>query len=391
MTKILFIILDLRCGGAERSLINLLTALPPERYDVDVLLFRKAGDFLPLVPAHVHILDTPERLARLYGPLGRCGRLLPTKLIGTLAGRLLDGRARKGRMMFRWKHFYRRAIERLPGRYDVAAAYLEGEPAYYLCDHVQASRKIAWIHNDYGKLGQRAEDEIEYFRQMDALVTVSDTCRDALAEAFPELRERIHVLGNITCAEAVRRQADGPMPGEMHEGTFTILSVGRLQEQKGFDMAIDAAAMLKAKGIDFEWLILGEGGLRRALEERLARRGVQEQVKLLGVRANPYVYMKHADLLVQSSRFEGKSIAVDEAKMIGLPVLLTRYSTAGDQVDDGKDGFLVDMDAASIAEGIERLIRDPARLRAVRAYQLAHDDDNTAELAGYEALLDATF
>ncbi len=388
MTKILFIILDLKCGGAERSLINLLTVLPPERYDVSLLLFRKAGDFLPLVPAHVHILDTPESLARLYGPLGRCKRLLPTKLIGTLAGRLLDGRASEGRMMVRWKRFYRKAIEGLPGHYDVAVAYLEGESAYYLCDHVEASRRIAWIHNDYDKLGLRAEDEIEYFRRMDALVTVSDTCRDALAAAFPGLRERIHVLGNITSAQAVRRQADGPMPEEVREGKFTILSVGRLQEQKGFDMAIDAAALLKEKGVDFEWLILGQGELRGELEERIARRGVRERVRLLGVRGNPYVYMKHADLLVQPSRFEGKSIAVDEAKMIGLPVLLTRYSTARDQVDDGKDGFLADMDAASIAGGIERLIRDPARLRAVRDYQLAHDYDNVAELADYEALFD---
>lgn len=388
MTRILFIILDLRCGGAERSLINLLTVLPPERYDVDLLLFRKEGDFLPLVPENVHILETPEALARLYGPLRRSGRLLPTRLAGTLAGRLLDGRARKGRMMVRWKHFYGRAIADLPGHYDVAAAYLEGESAYYLCDHVQAGRKIAWIHNDYDRLGLRAEDEIAYFRRLDALVTVSDTCRDVLAEAFPELRGRIHLLGNITSAEAVRRQADGPMPADMHGDRFTILSVGRLQEAKGFDMAIDAAAMLKAKGIDFEWLILGKGDLRRALEERIARRGVQEQVKLLGVRANPYVYMKHADLLVQSSRFEGKSIAVDEAKMIGLPVLLTRYSTARDQVDDGKDGWIVDMDAASIAEGIERAVRDPARLKAVRDDQLAHDYDNVSELAGYEALFD---
>ena len=388
MKKLLFVILSLGCGGAERSLINLLTVLPKDRYDISLLLFRREGAFLSQLPAHVRLLDTPEDLRRLYGPMGRSGRYAGTKLLGTLAGRLMDGKATDGKMMYRWTHFYKKALRALPGEYDVAISYLEGESAYYVADFVSARRKIAWIHSDYSKLGLRADDERAVLGKMDALVTVSAKCSDALKEKLPELSGRVHMLENITSSEVVRRLAGESVPPEFRQGCFRILSVGRLIEVKGFDMAIDAAAELVQRGLKIQWLVLGEGPERAALEARLEQRGLTGTFQLPGLRINPYIYMKQADLLVQSSRYEGKSIVVDEAKMMGLPALLTRYSTAADQIDDGRNGWIVDMNAHAIAEGIARLAAHPDELAAVRAELLSHDYSNISELEKYQRLFD---
>lgn len=389
MKKLLFVILSLGCGGAERSLINLFNELSPEEYSLDLLLFRKEGAFLRHLPAHVRLLDTPKDLARLYGPFGRAGRLAPVKLLGTLVSRIADGRTTRGRMMFRWKRFYSKVISPLPDRYDVAVAYLEGEATYYVCDFVNAGKKLVWVHNDYSKLGQRAEDDLPYFEKADAIVTVSAGCEAVLKRTFPTLESKICMLENITSADAVRHLADAPAPAEYHADRFTIVSGGRLTKAKGFDMAIDAAALLKKRGVPFEWFILGQGALRNALQKQINACGVADAVHLLGVRANPYPYIKHAQLLVQSSRFEGKSIVVDEAKILCTPVLLTEYSTARDQITDGQNGWIAAMNAEALAENISRLMAAPEQLQAVRRAQAAEGRGNTAEVEKYKKLFNA--
>lgn len=100
-----------------------------------------------------------------------------------------------------------------------------------------------------------------------------------------------------------------------------LLSIGRLSRQKGFDYAIDAAALLKKAGYRFKWYVLGIGGLQEELETRIQEKGVDDCFKLLGNRENPYPYIKNCTIVVQSSRFEGKSVVLDEAKILAKPLL----------------------------------------------------------------------
>ena len=366
--------------------MNLLQLLPRDEWQVDLLLFRRSGAFLPQVPEWVHILETPRELEQLFGPLKKTGARLPVRLAGTLAGRALDGDASKGRMMFRWKHFYSKALPQLPGHYDVAVSYLEGESCYYVVDKVSADRKLAWIHTDYLASGLRPEDEAETFGRLDGLVTISDICGQALKKAFPQYAEKVHVLENLTSAATVRSLSRACVPEELHGDRFTVLSVGRLSYEKGFDIAVQAAELVKKAGRNFEWLILGQGQEREKLEQMIRTAGLENTVRLAGLQSNPYVYMAHADLLVQPSRVEGRSIVLDEAKMLGLPILATRYRTAADQISDGEDGVIADMTPEALAQGLMRLMDDEALRRQISRNQLARSYDNTAELEKYERL-----
>ena len=98
--------------------------MPHKEWQIDLLLFRRSGEFLPQVPEWVNILDAPRDLTQLFGPLKHSGSMLPVRVAGTLAGRVVDGKASGGRMMFRWRHFYSKALSELPGHYDVAVSYL---------------------------------------------------------------------------------------------------------------------------------------------------------------------------------------------------------------------------------------------------------------------------
>ena len=100
----------------------------------------------------------------------------------------------------------------------------------------------------------------------------------------------------------------------------TIVSVGRLSNEKGFDLAVEASKILKDKNINFRWYFIGDGNQREALEQKIKSYQLQNHVLLLGLKDNPYPYIKKAKIYAQTSRFEGKSIAIDEAKILRKPI-----------------------------------------------------------------------
>ena len=387
MKKVLFVIFSLGYGGAERSLVNLLAELPQDKYQVDVLLFRRQGDFLKQVPAWVNVLDTPKDIRCLYGPMKKAGRYLLPKVAGIGLARLLR-RTRKGQIGWRWKHVFRRCIGKLPGHYDVAVAYAGGENMYFIEDHVDADRKVVFIHNDYRAAKYSEKDDAPYFDRMDAIVSISVKCVDVLREIFPQHERKLRYVENITSSTLVRARAEALIPAEYAGDGANILSVGRLWPQKGFDLAIDAATLLRDRGICFRWHILGEGALREELQAQIDANGLQDKVFLHGTRENPYAYMKGCDVLVQSSRYEGKSVVLDEAKMLCTPIVATNYPTVGDQVKEACEGIIVPMTAAGIADGIQRMLEDGGLRNEITAYLSNHEYGNQQEVEKYMALLD---
>ena len=94
-----------------------------------------------------------------------------------------------------------------------------------------------------------------------------------------------------------------------------ILTVGRLTAQKAYEVAVDAMKLLKDQGIKARWYVLGEGELRNKLQQKIDSLGLKEDFLLLGAKENPYPYYKQCDLYVHATRFEGKSIAIQDKSM----------------------------------------------------------------------------
>ena len=170
------------------------------------------------------------------------------------------------------------------------------------------------------------------------------------------------------------------------ENQLTLVSIGRVVQLKGFDMAVEAAAELKKRGVDFQWFVLGDGPLREELEQTSNRLGLKGCFTFLGLRSNPYPYIANADIMVQTSRYEGKSVVLDEAKILSTPIVSTNYATVRDQVSDD-EGVVVAMTGVAIADGIQQMARDQERYAA---YLSEHEYDNTACVKDYEALIDGS-
>lgn len=360
--QILIIMNSLYNGGAEKSLVNLLNEIDYDKYSVDLLLFKREGIFIKELPIQVNLLETPINISILLGSNIKKHYIVKIKrILYTLLSYMLTKNPRQ-RKQIRWKLGYKKLFPKIEKKYDIAIAYVNGEPTYYLVDKVKASKKIAWVHNDYSAFNFNEKAKMfdrEYFLNLDKVVTISDICVKSLREAHRDLEDKFVMLPNITSGNVIRKKADEFKPKEFSKTKINILSIGRLSYQKGFDLAIEAASILKNElNIDFQWFIIGDGEERKRLDKISNKLGTVSLINFIGVRENPYPYIKNCNILVQTSRYEGKSMVIDEAKIIGKPIVITNYATAKNQIKNDEEGIIVEVDSKSIALGIERVLKD---------------------------------
>lgn len=366
MKKILIVIHNMAIGGAQKSLLSFLQCLQEEKrheeYDIHVMPLDPTGEFLAQVPK-CFTVKMPDNALRWMGT-AMCRDLLVRHfslrgLVGELVWLLRKrlGLFPKGlnipqRIWSSWK----RLIPPCREQYDAAIAYMDGTPAYYVMDKVQAKKKVLWLHNDYEKVAYEAEFDKPYYDQCDTVITISKECGESIVRWHGEQKGKICIQENITSPmEVLEKSQSGCCPEYEGAQGLRLLTIGRLNKQKGIDMAIDAARRLKVSGVCFTWLVVGAGSERMALEEMIKAADVEDCFRLIGARNNPYPYMRECDILVQSSRYEGKSIVLDEAKILCKPIVVTDYSTVHDAVVHGETGWIVDMTGEAVAEGIQHL------------------------------------
>ncbi len=388
MKKVLFVMGSLYNGGAEKSLVNLLNEFPKDKYVVDLLLFKPQGMFLKQVPSDVNLLKTPTALEKLFGDIKKAGVYSVTKFLGTTISNRKSN-DQKLNEYYRWRDFYSKKIEMLDGEYDVALAYTSGNVMYYTAEKVNAKKKYVWVHNDFLEAGYPKDIYEKYYKDFDGIVSISDKCVKIIDDLYPQYSNKTHMIENITSSKVVWNRASEFVPEEYQGAENYIVSIGRLDTQKGFDFAIDAAAILRDKGISFKWFVLGTGPKEAELKNQISDRGLTENFILLGAKENPYPYIKNASVFVQSSRYEGKSVVIDEAKILAAPLVVTNYPTVNDQIQADKEGLIVEMTPQGIADGVIKMIEDASYREKLVGYLGNNEYGNQSEIDKYLELIES--
>ena len=360
MKDILFVIPTLRMGGAEKSLVSLLKALDPNRVNVDLFLFEAGGVLQPEIPQWVNIIeaDTVTRGVMLELRYYLKDMLKEGHIKAALDRLALTLRSKVAKKPYFGWDMVQKHIPRLQKAYDVAIGFLEGVPDFFVLDKVDAARKIGWIHSDLSWKDMPWKER-EYYKKLDCLVTISDVCRDGFLKRIPEVADRMVILENIVLAEDVLKKAQEAPEDQWEQKNVThIVSVGRLDHHKGMDIGARAAKALADRKIPICWHVYGQGIMHDEIQRYVEENQLQGIFVLEGLRKNPYPYMKHGDILVQPSRLEGKSLVLDEAKILGKAIVVTNYPSVTDQITHGETGIITGMEPESIADGVEQLIKD---------------------------------
>lgn len=353
--KVLFLCSNMEIGGFQKSLISVLQCFDYEKYDVDLLLFNPTGIFMELIPEQVNIL--PTVIEPTYFANGRKAVLflLKNKKIYLAIHRLVS--------CFFWifdkgkgAAFMVKAVPKLKKKYDVAIDYNGQQILYYMVEKVYAEKKISYFHSDYLKWPFYKSADRKYYELVSSIVTVSDECVESMKKVFPEYTDKIYCIENINSEKTVNLFPLNSNTFRDDFDGFRIVTVGRVCKDKGIDLVFEALYKLLSDGYKVRWYMVGPVTEKEFCQECRKQYGECAELIFLGATNNPYDYMRNADIIVHPSRFEGKAVAIEEAKILRKPVVATNFSTVNNQLVDGETGLIVEMNGNAVYEGIKKLI-----------------------------------
>lgn len=336
MKKILFLINTLDGGGAEHVLVELANGLAEKGYDVTVQTVIDGGVFGDRLNNNVH----RKSILKLHGSFF-------TKILIYLVCFILSPSLVYRKWVF--------------GDYDYEVAFLEGVPTKIISASTnEKAKKYAWVHidlyNTYGleKVYNNLEEHIASYRKFDKIICVSDNVKTAFVKKFG-LSENLEVKYNPVDEKRIKTQA---LEEIKRSQRFRIVSVGRLEKQKGFDRLLMIMKRLNNEHIDCELVIVGEGSRRAEYEGYIKYNSLADRVTLTGFVDNPYKYMKSADLIVFPSRAEGYSTVATEALIIEAPIVVSDCAGMKELFGESEYGVVTENNEQALYNAIKRMILD---------------------------------
>lgn len=363
LKKILFCLQTMVCGGVEKELITILNRFNPQEYELSVLLFYSQDrEMEKKIPSNVKLINL--QIDKKY----YCGSFKT----------VLQERIKKGELIEAVKIAKNRVCKGISAPvsislnkittpkelYDYAVCYHMHSPIIlkYVAEKIKAKKKYVWIHNDFVTTGFPITQYDSWLKEYHAVFGVSERLTSEFQELCPACCNRAFTLHNIVDKEDILSKAQDTSLLDQdfaQDKKFRIVTVGRFVEQKGFDLAIQAASILKEQGIDFTWYAIGYGKDENLMKSLINECNVKDCFIILGRKDNPYPYMKMSDLYVQPSRHEGFGITVAEAKVLRRIIICTDFAGASEQLENNQTGIIVDVfSAENIAKAILPFIVD---------------------------------
>lgn len=365
--KILFVITSFGCGGINRSLQNLLSFLRKEEQDyaIDILAINNNGQYKgTFEDATVYSAGLIASLNYAKYKKEKGLKKYIVALVKTL-NRLL-----RGNLM---KFIFLRTAKKIEKKgYDSVIAFSEGLPTLFVST-VKHNNKIAWIHCDYqsylkvSSKDLRSEESI--YQTFAHIVNVSEYTNRSFNDVFPEFKEKTVAIYNTMDVEMMKELSEREVNDQCFidwEG-FKIVTIGRIDHIKNQTVIPDIAKKLKDGGLLFTWYIIGpvtEEYVYKKLIQKIAELGLDNEIKVLGEKTNPYPYIKKSDLLVNTSVSEACPYVINEAKILGTPVVCSDFGSSPEFIENNETGIYTSIDKMHIV--LEDLISDPKKLEAIK-------------------------
>lgn len=326
--KILFIHPDLKGGGAERVLVQLLNKLSKEEYEITLFtIFREGinGNFLSTDVKHIYLF---KHVFRGYTLIQK---IFPAKLISLLLPK---------------------------GEFDIAIAFLEHVSTRLLYGY-KTKRKIAWVHStltnsDLSKTFRNKNEMLLAYTSFDKIICVSEDSKRTFINQTGISEEKVSFIKNTLDLDFI----DALTTDEhIYPHDFTIVSVGRLIEVKGYDRLLRIVNSIQNTERDFHLYILGDGHLKNDFQLFIKKNNLSNRVTLLGFQENPYRYIKNANLYVCSSYNEGYNTAVTEALYLKVPVITTDCPGMNHILNHGEFGVITENTEEDLKENILAILQ----------------------------------
>ena len=377
--KILFVMYNMEIGGTRRSLLNLLEKMVKAGVQCDLLLFSPYGDFMNQIPHGVRVLHGDILMQSIYATKQTLKKYAPSYLV------LMKAVQKILKKVFGEKRFYDHVMRGYAKRhfknndYDAVIAFQEGDCVKF-ATYVPSPCRLAWIHNDYGNLQGEQRGTPAIFSKLDSILFVAEGTRRTFVEAYPQFADKMRVIPNILPQDRIRESASD----DDAERIFTdpnrihIVSVGRVARQKAFERIPEVLDGLGTLSQRIEWSVIVDGQDLPRLREELETKGLQDCVRFIGARNNPFPLVRQADLYVLTSLYESQPMVVMEALTLGVPVLSTDFASVRELLGNKPFGVICENSVAGLTDSLRRLLESPKEIQSMQQSAKEYEYDNDA-------------
>jgi glycosyltransferase involved in cell wall biosynthesis len=340
--KILFVINTFQMGGAEKALVNLLNNINLSNYEVSVAILLGGGSLLKEVKNEIETIFLIRTKSRIIKKIKFfiLFNILPLKVV------------------------YKILIKK---PFDIEIAFAEGLPTKLIQHSTnQSSKKIAFVHTDLmnnyllSDLYSSVEACFKAYSALNIVAFVSHQAKIGFDKKIGKLSNS-RVVYNIIDDKKIIDLAKENIE-EKKNYDLLFISVGRLDPVKGFGRLLEVVFQLTKEGYLFELWIIGDGKEYGKLKNFLIEHELNN-VKLLGLKENPYPYIKKSDVFICSSYAEGLSTTISEALILNKAVLTTDCAGMGEILGDGAYGMIVENSEVGIYEGMKMFLKDSSLIK----------------------------
>ncbi len=329
--RLLFIIWSFSYGGgAERVLADLVNHLDKDKYDIFILEYWFANKKIMEVNENIHVL--------------------PPVIDATKASKV-EMIVKK----FLLEHFPKVLRKKyLPKEsFDYEISFNCMIPTFLLSKN---GKTIAWNHGDVYDLNLRDRKlQNGSFKNVNRIVAISNNTYRSLVELFPHYKEKTMVIPNAYDFDGIYKNCHDEI--ELKKTKFTAIFAGRLDKNKNPLFLVNVARILKENGNNFEFWFIGQGDLKEDILQKIKEYELEDYVKLLGFKNNPYPYFNASDIVVLSSKSEGFPSVLAEGLILRKPFVSTLVGGVEELSQEGNNGYVAQTEE-EYASKVELLIND---------------------------------
>lgn len=354
--KILFVIWSFTAGGgAEKILANICNNMDESKYEISILEMENFDVRKEFVKDNIKVL---KPISRINNKTYFSKKSKFMQIVSRIRIKILK------LMLYNTPKILRKII--LKEKYDIEIAFNYYMPSIFVAASSDKIKKVTWVHssiedlnyieNEDKSIKRKYLRQKEAFKNMNKIVAISNRTRKSILDIYPEYENKIISINNGFDFNLIRKLSLEEV--KYKKSKSLIVAVGRLVEQKNFNLLIDVAKILNERMVECEILILGDGEQRDMLDKKIKELNLKKMVKLMGYIKNPYPYMREADVFCLTSLAEGFPTVIAESLALDCPFVSTRVAGVDELSGYGKCGIVVENKKESIANALINIIEN---------------------------------
>ena len=341
--RLLFTAHSLNVGGIETALINLVNRINLEKYQVDILLEKKEGIFLDKVKEEITV-----REFKVYN-----NKNVIIRKILNLSKRLI----------YTATDYH---------TYDFSCCYATYSLSGSKLSKIASTNNSIYIHSNYEQIYAKEKEFREFFDNRDIrnfkhIIFVSNQAKDSFLKYYKDEKAKSLVLNNFINTKEIEEKKKVKIEEKKPKDKTLLMFIGRLDDtSKKLGRAIHLIKDIKKT----ELWIIGDGKDKDKYQEMVKKEKLENRIKFLGAKKNPYPYMDIADYIILTSDYEGFPVTYLEAITLHKP-LITTIDVSDDKLDIGKDyAFIISKDQQEMVNQVKEILKENKKPKKIDVEKL---------------------